>query len=156
MEPPSTTSNAATSTIYNHPRRLFCAAGAGGSGGTAGTGRPGVWDGDKGPAGAVGIVLLAGSAEGDDAVSTVGISISACAGVCIIGVICKTGVEDEMTCGGGRTGVLLPATNEGTEGAFDDDGCWLGWPGYAGLFIISEELLILLWDELPVLSDERA
>lgn len=109
----------------------------------------------------MGIVLLAEAPRDDGDVSTVGISISVCAGVCIIGadpigVMCKTGVEDGMTWGGGRTGVLLPVTNEGTDGTFDCECCWSDWPGYAGLFIISEELPIPLWDGLPVLSDERA
>ena len=49
-------------------------------------------------------------------------------GIDPVGVTGKTGVEDEMTGGGVRTGVLLPATTGGTDDAFDGGCCdsWLG------------------------------
>lgn len=53
-----------------------------------------------------------------------------------VGVIGKTGVEDDITGGGGRAGVLLPAIIGGTDGAFDSD-CCDDLLRYVGLFILS-------------------
>ncbi len=109
---------------------------------------PGACGSTEGPASVVGIGVLAETARGGCVTGAVGAYLSS--GVCItgadpVGVIGKTGVEDEMTGGGGRAGVLLPATTGGTAGAFDS-GCCGSWLGYAGLFIVSGEPLIPLRD----------
>jgi len=97
------------------------------------------------PGRVVGTGVLAEAAKGGCDIGAVGTYLpsDACiGGADPVGVTGKTGVKDEI----GRTGVLLPATTGGTEGAFDGDCCG-SWLGYVGLFIIvSREPLIPLGD----------
>lgn len=137
-EPTSTTSNTAISAIYNRPDRLLRTGGANVGDGPVCLGACG---GTEGPGRGVGTGVLAEATKGDGDIWAVGMYCSAgvcVTGICPVGATDKTGVEDEITGGGGRTGVLLPATIGGTDDAFDSD-CWLR---YVGLFMVSRESLI--------------
>ena len=128
-EPTSTTSNTATSAIYNHPGRLFCTGGTGVGDGTVCLGAwLAAWlaacGGTEGSGRVVGIGVLAGMARGGCDAGVAGTYLSS--GTCItgadpVGVTGKAGVEDEMTGDGG------------TGGAFGSDCCGC-WPRYVGLF----------------------
>ena len=135
-DPASTTSNNATSAIYNHPGRLFCTCGAACVGES--TVCPGACCVSKGAGGVVEIGVLAETVRGGCVIGAVGIYCSGvcCADVDPVGVIGKTGVEDDITGDGGRAGVLLPTLIGGTDDAFDSD-CCDDLLGYVGLFIVS-------------------
>ena len=107
-EPTSTTSNPATSTLENHPDRLFCPGGTGVGGDTV---CPGAW------------LAAGGGAEVPERVGGTGVLAerarggcdSGAAGTYPVGVTAKAGVAGEMTGDGG------------TADAFGSDccGCWL-------------------------------
>ncbi len=98
----------------------------------------------------VGMDPLAELARYGGDVSKVGASISAGVGRCTcdiapVGVIGKTGVEDGVTGGAESAGVLLPATTGGTGDVLGGHCCGKGLR-CVGLFIVSGEWLMPLWD----------
>lgn len=143
----------AASAIYNHPGRFFCTGGTGlGDGAVClcacGGGEEDwrVWGIDVPPD------LVKGDWESGDA------DPLCSSGTCLpgsngVGVRGKAGVEEEVAGEGSRTGVLLSAITGGTGGDFDSD-CCDRWLRYVGLFIVSMEPLIPLWEGgLTVPSD---
>ena len=139
--------------MYNHLGCPFCTGRARVGDSTVCLG---ACDGTEGPERVMGIGVLAEVARGGCDIGAVGAYISSgifITGAAPVGATGKAGVEDEITGGGGRAGVLLPATTGGTGGAFDSD-CSGSWLGYAGPFIVSEGPLIPLRDGgLTVPSD---